>query len=50
MLKADYNYISVISVNDVAADGEFLDLYLKSVQGNSVYKEDFVLKEKEKGN
>ena len=26
-------------INDWAADGEFLDLYLKSVQENSVYKE-----------
>ena len=28
------------------ADGEFLDLYLKIVQENSVYKEPCVLKEK----
>ena len=27
-------------------DGEFLDLHLKSVQENSVYKEPCVLKEK----
>ena len=30
----------------LAADGEFLDLYLKSVHGNSVYKELCALKEK----
>ena len=39
MFKADYKYISIISINDEAADGEFFDLYLKSVQENSVYKE-----------
>ena len=32
-------------LNDYAAEGEFLDLYLKSVQENSVYKEPFVLKQ-----
>ena len=39
MFKADYKYISIISLIDWAADGEFLDLHLKSVQGNPVYKE-----------
>ena len=42
----DYKYISVVSINDYAADGEFLDLYLKSVQENFVYKGPCVLKEK----
>ena len=37
----DYKYISVISINDQAADGEFLKSVLenlKSVRENSVYK------------
>ena len=46
LFKADCKYISIISINDSAADGEFLDIYLKSVQENSVYKEPSVLKEK----
>ena len=48
LLKADYKFVSVISVHDWAADGEFLDLFLKSVKENSVYKEPCVLKEKKK--
>ena len=37
----DYKYISVISISDQAADGEFLKSVLenlKSVRENSVYK------------
>ena len=37
--KVDYKYISIILINDSAADWEFLDLYLKSVHENSAYKE-----------
>ena len=36
--------ISIISINDQTACGEFSDLYLKSVQENSVYKEPCALK------
>ena len=39
-------YISIISINYEAADGEFLDLDLKSVQENSVYEDASVLKKK----
>ena len=46
LFKADYKYISIISINDEAANGEFLDLYLKIVKENSAYKETCVLKEK----
>ena len=45
LFKTDYKYISIISINYKAADGEFLDLYLKSVQENFVYKEPSALKE-----
>ena len=33
-----YKYTSINSINDEAADGEFFDFYLKSVQENFVYK------------
>ena len=33
-------------LNDWTVDGEFLDLYLKSVEENSIYKGSVVLKEK----
>ena len=46
MFKVDYEYASIISVDDSAADGKFLDLFLKSLQENSVYKQLFILKEK----
>ena len=46
LFKAEYKYISVTSINDKATDGKSLNLYLKSVQENSVYKEPCVLKEK----
>ena len=36
LFKVDYIYILIISLNNQAADGEFLHLYLKSVQENSV--------------
>ena len=39
LFKADYKYISVISMNDWVADGESLDLYLISIQKSYVYKE-----------
>ena len=39
-------YISIVSINYEGADGEFLDLNLRSVQENSVYEEACVLKEK----
>ena len=39
-------YISIISINYEAADGEFLDLDLRSVQEDSVYEKACVLKEK----
>ena len=42
----DYKYISITPTNDEAADGELLDLYLKSIQNNSVYKDPYVLKNK----
>ena len=38
LFKAVYKYIPVISINNQAADGEFLDLCLKNVQENSVYE------------
>ena len=41
LFKVDYKYISHISINDQAADGEFLKsvlAYLKSVWENPVYK------------
>ena len=39
VVKADYKSISIISINDLSIDGEFLVLYLKRVQENFVYKE-----------
>ena len=44
--KRIINIFQLSQLMDVTADGEFLDLYLKSVQENSAYKEHFVLKEK----
>ena len=37
VVQSGYKNISIISINDDAAAGEFLDLYLKSVQENFVY-------------
>ena len=46
LFKANYQYISIISINNTATDGEFLDLYLTNAQENSVCKEPCVLKDK----
>ena len=35
LFKANYKYISIISINDQAANGEILDLYLKRAQEKS---------------
>ena len=35
LLEVNYKYISIISINDQAANGEFLDLYLKRAQEKS---------------
>ena len=48
LFKTNHKYTSTNSIHDWAAEGEFLDLCLKSVQENSVYKESCVLKEKQK--
>lgn len=39
LFKENYKNISITSISDLASDGELLDLYLRSVQENSVYKE-----------
>ena len=48
LFKTDHKYTSTNSIHDLAAEGEFLDLCLKSVPENSVYKESYALKEKQK--
>ena len=35
LFEVNYKYISIISINDQAANGEFLDLYLKRAQEKS---------------
>ena len=40
--------MSIISINDYAADGEFVDLYKKSFQEYSVYKESCCFERKNK--
>ena len=42
-----FRSFSIISINNSAVDREFLDLYLKNVQKDSVYKEPCVLKKQQ---